>query len=243
MEKTQKKDRIILNASLRKIFGKQTRSMRKNGLIPANIFGEKMEPLAISFDQKAFNETFKIAGETNVVYIAVDSKKIPTLISEIQIHPVTQSILHIDLRKIDLTHKIEAHVPILLVGESEAVESKNGVVISQMDEVKIESLPEDIPNQIEIDISKLSEIGDIFRVSDLVVEGSFVILDEPERAIVSIIEHKEEEIEPETVSEDPEIIGKEAEEEGAETTGDNNQEQKKEYSQSPQANRRTWNLT
>ncbi|PIQ73436.1 50S ribosomal protein L25 [Candidatus Roizmanbacteria bacterium CG11_big_fil_rev_8_21_14_0_20_36_8] len=228
MEKTQKKDRIILNASLRKIFGKQTRSMRKNGLIPANIFGEKMEPLAISFDQKAFNETFKIAGETNVVYIAVDSKKIPTLISEIQIHPVTQSILHIDLRKIDLTHKIEAHVPILLVGESEAVESKNGVVISQMDEVKIESLPEDIPNQIEIDISKLSEIGDIFRVSDLVVEGSFVILDEPERAIVSIIEHKEEEIEPETVSEDPEIIGKEAEEEGAETTGDNNQEQKKE---------------
>ena len=228
MEKTQKKDRIILNASLRKIFGKQTRSMRKNGLIPANIFGEKMEPLAISFDQKAFNETFKIAGETNVVYIAVDSKKIPTLISEIQIHPVTQSILHIDLRKIDLTHKIEAHVPILLVGESEAVESKNGVVISQMDEVKIESLPEDIPNQIEIDISKLSEIGDIFRVSDLVVEGSFVILDEHERAIVSIIEHKEEEIEPETVSEDPEIIGKEAEEEGTETIGDNEQEPKKE---------------
>ena len=228
MEKTQKKDRIVLNASLRKIFGKRTRSMRKDGFIPANIFGEKMEPLAISLDQKAFNETFKIAGETNVVYIAVDNKKIPTLISEIQIHPVSQSILHIDLRKIDLTHKIEAHVPIVLVGESEAVESKNGVILSQMDEVTIESLPEDIPDKIEVDISKLTEIGDIFRISDLVIEGSFVILDEPERAIVSIIEHKEEEIEPETVSEDPEIIGKEAEEEGTEAIGDNEQEPKKE---------------
>jgi len=230
------KEKIVLHAKPRTIFGKQTRSLRKGGVVPANIYGKKFKSQSIVVEKKEFVDTFKTAGETNIVYVTIDEKEIPTLISEIQIHPVNQSILHVDLRKIDLKQKIEAKVPLVITGMSEAVEKKNGVLLTQMDEVTIEALPADIPNEIQVDISGLIEIGDAIHVSDLPKSKLYEIKEGPERFIVSVTEHKEEELVPETVSEEPEIIGEEekaAAEEGdipetpTDQTADSKDEKKK----------------
>lgn len=207
MVQKNKKEKIIMHAKVRKIIGKQTRALRKEGIIPANIYGKNFTSQTIALNKKEFFDTFKTAGETNIVYVILDDKEIPTLINEIQIHPINQSILHVDLRKINLKQKIEAQVPIAIVGTSKAVENKNGILLTQMTEITVTALPPDIPDNISVDISNMNELGDVIRISDLPKSDLFYINEDSEQTIVSVTEHKEEELEPETVSEKPEIIG------------------------------------
>jgi large subunit ribosomal protein L25 len=209
--------KLILTAENRTAFGKKTKRLRKEGFLPANIFGQDFESLAITVKALDFQKIYKTAGETGVVYIEVGDKSIPTLLGDLQYHPSLGMILHADFRKVNLKKKIEAHVPFAFVGESDAVAHKNGVLITNLDEVTVEALPNDIPHEIEIDIAKLKEIGDQIKVSDLGTSDKYTVQDDPESVIVSVTEHKEESIEPETVSEAPEITTEVAPEgEGAE---------------------------
>ena len=219
--------KITLKAEVREVLGKQVRSLRKDGILPANIFGKGFESKAIKVDAHQFLLTFRKAGETSVIYVEVDGTTIPTLISDIQIHPLTRKILHADLRKVDLKKKVEANVPIVFVGESEAVKQKNGVLITQKDQITIEALPTNIPHQIEIDIAALKEIGDEILVSSIAKSSTFEIVDDPELVIVSVTKHVEEEIEVQTASEAPEILTEKAadgEEGAAAPSGDDKKE-------------------
>lgn len=208
--------KITLQASPRTLFGKKVRKMRKSGTIPANIFGKDFKSQAISLAPRDFSAAYKEAGQTGLMYVELDGKSIPTILSDIQYHPSEDSILHVDLRKVDLKQKIEAEVPIKFVGESVAVAQKNGVLITQMDHIRVEALPTNIPHHIEIDISILQDIGNEIKVSSLPKSDAYEILDEPERTIVSVTEHVEEVIEVQTTSEAPEIITAKPDEEGAE---------------------------
>lgn len=203
-------EKVILEAQKRETFGKQTRSLRKSGTIPANIYGKDFESVSVGIDSNTFQHIYKSAGETTVVYVKVEEKEYPTLISEIQYHPVSEEILHVDLRKVNLRQKVEAYVPLTFVGESEAVEQKNGVLLTQLEEVTVSALPTHIPHQIEVDLSALKEIGDMIRIADLAKSDDYEVVDESDRVIVTVAEHKEEAIEPETATEAPEIIGGEA---------------------------------
>lgn len=224
MNKTDKPEQIKLEATPRTILGKANKSHRKDGFLPGNIYGKDFESASVSVNMSDFITTFKQAGETSVVYIQLDGKEIPTLISDIDYHPVTETLLHVDFRKVNLKQKIEAQVPFTFVGESEAVEKKHGVLLTQAEHITVSALPTNIPSEIEIDLSKLVEIGDSLRVSDLALSDKYQIMDDPEKMIVSITEHKEEEIEPETSSEEPEIIGEgekgEESDEGKESSSD-----------------------
>ncbi|CAN5125313.1 50S ribosomal protein L25 [soil metagenome] len=217
MSATQEK--IVLNAEVRDTFGKKVNALRKDNILPANIYGKGFEPTAIKLNYLDFYHTFKKAGETTVVYVEVDGKTIPTLISDIQIHPLSRKILHADLRKVDLKKKIEAYVPIVIIGESEAVDQKHGVLITQMDRISIEALPTNIPHEIEIDISVLKEIGDEITVAAIPKSTTYEVMEDPERVIVSVTEHVEETIEVQTATEAPEILTEKAEE-GEEAAGD-----------------------
>ncbi len=210
--------KITLQATPRTIFGKKVRAMRRDGTIPGNIFGKNFKSQAISIAPKNFSAAYKQAGETGLMYIELDGKAIPTLLSDIQYHPSRDSIIHVDLRKVDLTQKTEANVPIKFIGESVAVAQKNGVLITQMDHITVKALPADIPHDIEVDISALVDIGNEIKVLSCPKSDKYEILDEPEKTIVSVTEHVEEVIEVQTTTEAPEIITeKPAEgEEGAE---------------------------
>lgn len=215
MTQPQTAEKVVLEAQARETFGKQTRKLRKEGNIPANVFGKGFTPVAVSVDTKVFNNLFKTAGETTVIYIKVADQEYPTLVSDIQYHPVTEEVLHVDFRKVNLKQKIEARVPLNFIGVSEAVEHLNGVLLTQVEELVVNALPTSIPHAIDVDISALKEIGDAIRVSDLAKSNDYEIIEEPEMLIVSVTEHVEEEIEPETTTEAPEILT-EKEGEGAE---------------------------
>lgn len=212
MTQPQTAEKVVLEAQARETFGKQTRKLRKEGMIPANVYGKNFTPVAMTIDSKVFNNLFKTAGETTVIYVKVGEKDYPTLVSDIQYHPVTEEILHVDFKKVNLKQKVEARVPLEFIGESEAVEHKNGVLLTQVEEVVVSALPTNIPHAIEIDISALKEIGDAIRISDLSKSDTYEIEEEAEMLIVSVTEHVEEEIEPETTTEAPEIL---TEKEGA----------------------------
>ena len=208
--------KISLNAAIREVFGKKLKKLRKAGVVPGNIFGTAYKSQAVSVDLKDFNRTFKVAGETGIVYLKLDKQEIPTLISNVHTHPVKDLTLHVDFRKVDLTKTVETQVPIKVVGESVAVEQKGGVLLTQLHEVTVEALPQDIPHSIEVDISKIQEVGEEIKVSDLPKSDKFKIMEEPEKVVVSVIEHKEESLEPETAKEEPEIIEEKPEGEVAE---------------------------
>lgn len=207
---SEPKTKIILEATKRTILGKRTSALRKKGILPANIFGAGMESISIQVDHHIFSNMYRKEGETTVIYVHLDGKEIPTLVSNVDIHPLSRFIIHTDLRKVNLKQKVEAQVPVKFIGTSLAVSQKNGVLITQIDDLTIESLPTNIPHEIEVDISQLVEIGDQITVGSLTPSPEYVFVDEPERVIVSVTEHVEETIEVQTATEAPEILTEKA---------------------------------
>jgi len=218
---SDKNQKLNLEAQKREVFGKKLKKLRKEGKVPANIFGPDIKSEAITVDTKDFKRIYKIAKETAVVYIKHSGKETPVLIRGVQKHPVLDLLLHIDFRKIDLTQKIETKVPVQLTGEAPAVEQKGGVLLTHLNEVTVEALPNEIPSNITVDISSLIEIGEEIKISNLPKSDKYSIKEDADKAIVSIIEHKEESLVAETApAEQPEIIEEkpEGEAEGEEGT-------------------------
>ncbi len=209
-KKTAHADKITITAEKRELFGKQTKKLRRQGKIPANVYGKDFSSLAITIDALDFQHTYSAAGETGVVYVNVEgeSKEIPTLVRLVQKHPVNGGILHVDLRKINLRQKIETAVPFEFTGEAPA-EKDGGVILYQMNEVMIEALPSKIPSQITVDISALTEVGSSIKIQDLPASDDYSIISDAESVIASATAHKEEEIEPDTSTAVPEEEGAE----------------------------------
>jgi len=204
-KKTKKRDdghKIKLVVQKRTVFGKKLKGLRKQGKLPANIFGENIKSQAVVLPVKEFLQTYRKAGETQIVYVGLDNKELPVLIQNLQHHPVTDFLLHVDFRKVDLEKKIETDVPLKFVGRSEAVVQNKGILLPLAESLRVEALPGDIPKLIEIDISSLKELNDEIKVQEIKVKGGYVIKESPEKTAVRITVHKEETIETQVVAPD-----------------------------------------
>lgn len=231
MKKTDnQKEKNFLTVTKREVFGKKLGKLRKQGLVPGNIYGEKFESTAVQVNFKDFVKTFKKAGETQIVYVKIEDQELPILIQNLQKHPLTNQLLHVDFRKVNLNKKIETEVPVKLIGESDAVLQSKGILLTISDSVLVEALPQEIPAEIEIDISILKELGDEILVSSLKPTGNFIFKDDPEKVIARISEHKEESIEVQVATPDAvEITTEKKEEETSEEKEETEKpEQKKE---------------
>lgn len=210
-------DKLTLEVKNRELTGKKAKKLRKEGLVLANIYGPEFKSQSVSVDLKAFAKTYRTARETAVVYLKLDKNEVPILIKNVQKHPVTDMILHVDFRKIDLKKKIQTEVPIKVIGASEAVSQKAGVLLIQSETVLVEALPQNIPSSIEVDTTIIKDIGQEIKVSDLKKSDQYEIKTPPEKIVVSVVEHKEESITPDTAAAvAPEVIT-EAPTEGEET--------------------------
>jgi len=191
-------DKILLTVEKRTLLGKKVKKVREEGKLPANLYGKGMESMSIQVDNKEFKKALRAAGLTQVIYIGVDKQEIPSMIQNVQIDPISDHFMHADFKKVDLLIKLEAQVPIIIVGESEAIAQNKGDMLTLVNSLYVEALPTDMPQEIEVDISTLKEIDDEIKVSDLKKSGNFVITDEADTVIVRVAEHKEESLEPET---------------------------------------------
>ncbi|MEK7603835.1 MAG: 50S ribosomal protein L25 [Patescibacteria group bacterium] len=219
--------KIELNAENRKVLGGGVRKLRRDGYIPAILYGKGQEPLPLQISLKDFNKTFKIAGESTLVYIGVDSQSYPTIIHDVARDPLTDGILHADFYKVRLDEKITADVPVVFVGESPAVKDLGGIFVRNVNELEVEALPQNLPHELIIDISVLKNFGDKITVRDLKqILGSLAELTTTDDdAIISAVQEpiSEEELkasleEPTTGIEDVEVIKKEKPDEVAEET-------------------------
>lgn len=182
-----------IKADIRTVLGKKVKSLRKQGLVPATVYGHGFEPVSIQLNSLEIEKLFDEVGESGLVEMTVDSKKMPILFKNPQYHPVSDALIHVDCYHVNLNEEITAMVPIELIGESPAVKLGN-TLVAVTDEVEVECLPGDLPESIEVDISKLDSVEAQITVADLNIDRKKVnVLSHAELVIVMIEAPREEE--------------------------------------------------
>ncbi len=178
--------KITLKADKREVTGRKVKALRSEGLLPANIFGKKIDSLSIQIDKAAFIETFNKAGETGIVELSVGKETRPVLVHGIQVDPVTSEPIHVDFFQVNLKEKVTANVPLELVGESPAEKQKLGTLVQQIDEIEVEALPADLPDKFELDVSGLAEVDASVTVADLKADSKVEIITDKELIVAKI---------------------------------------------------------
>ncbi len=181
-------DRLNLQADERIILGKKVKRLRRDGKLPAHVFGKGIETEHVSLDTKAFLSTFASAGETGLIDLNIGKEVKPVMIRGVQYDPVTELPLHVDFYQVNLKEKVTVPVPLVLIGEDpEKVHLGEAIVLQTLNEVQVEALPTDLIEKIEIDITALKEIDDAISVGDLVYDREKLILQEgPEEIVVKL---------------------------------------------------------
>lgn len=203
--------------------GKASRRLRKEGNVPAVLYGSNMKSVPLVLNKKDIIQILKSeSGENTIFKVSFDSKSHNVMIKEMQIDPLTDELIHVDLVQITMNKAIQVSVPIELTGEAVGEKSEGGFVDFVTREVEVECLPQKIPEQIEVDVSDL-HINQSIRLEDITPPQGVKFLEDPQTVIVNVgIPTEEEEVEEipeeEVISEEeePEVIRKE-EEEGEET--------------------------
>jgi len=177
---------VTLKAIKREDTGKgSARRARAAGRVPAIVYGQGIEPVAIAVDRREFvTALLTDAGMNVLLNIEVDGSTTTALTRELQRDPVRGTLLHADFVKIDLTQEVEVEVPVHLVGDSPGVK-EGGVLEHPLFTVHVRCLPTDVPESIDADISGLN-IGDVLRVSELSEGLDFHILNNPEAVVASV---------------------------------------------------------
>lgn len=176
-----------LEAQKRKISGRKVKTLRKLGLLPANIFGKEIKSLTIQVPVKAFMQVYDKAGETGIIELSVaDGEAHPVLVHNLQIHPVTSQPLHVDFHRVNLTEKVKAMVPVVTLGEAPAVAQKIGLLLTPVNEIEVEALPADLLEKIEVDVTSLKDVDQEIKVKDLKVSDKVSLLAEPELVVAKI---------------------------------------------------------
>ena len=176
-----------LEAQQRDTFGKQgARDLRKEGGVPAVLYGRAQDTLAIQLDAQTFKQFLRTYGENVIINMEVSAGNTETvIIKEIQRHPVNkQTLLHADFIRISLDEPVTSAVPVVLVGNPLGIQ-EGGVLEFPLRQVSLNCLPRQMPNDITIDVSQL-EIGDSVHVSDLTLDEEIDILDDLERIIATV---------------------------------------------------------
>jgi len=231
-------EKLKLKAEKRKLLGKKIKRLRRQGILPANIYGKKIKSQAVQVSLDEFEGVFKAAGETKVIDLQINGEKKAVLIHNLQLDPVTGKPLHADFLQVDLKEKVIAEVPIELVGESPAEKQGLGTVVLQLSGIEVEALPTDLPEKFDIDLSSLTEVDQAVLVKDLEVDQEKVkILANDEEIVVKVEPpQKEEEAKPEAEKVEPEeaVEGEEKEEEKEKEVKGNQEQGEKEKGQAEQ---------
>jgi len=208
-----KRPKVELNVSPRPVLGKKVKRLRREGIIPANVYGRALDSVAIQVARDDLVRVVRSAGRNEIIYLRLDGEEPrPTFVRQIQRNPVTDAILHVDFYQISLAEKVHIEVPLSLVGTAPAEQTYGGTLLHSLDSITVEGLPTDIPSVIEVEVSSLEEIDAAIHVGELDVPDEVTVLTDPEVVVAKIAPpHVEKEVEEEEVV----AAEEEAEEEAA----------------------------
>jgi large subunit ribosomal protein L25 len=208
-------EKIVLKATRRDVVGKKVKALRREGILPAVIFGYGLEATPIQMDLREITKILASVGSSTLVTVDLDGKEFAVLVRERQRDIIYRTLSHIDFQAVSMTETVRAQVRIL-IGDKEApaVEKYGAIINTGLDVLEIECLPQNLPDHIDVDVSSLVEIGDSILVKDIPLAEGIHVLDDPEDLIVvasaPISEEELEEVEEELVDEGagPEVIDK-----------------------------------
>lgn len=187
--------------------------IRRTKMIPAVIYGRAQDNVHVKVDDSEFRRIHRAAGAATILGLTMGDEDVPVIIKEIQKDPVRDEILHVDFQKINMDEKLRVTLPIVLINR-DSIKAQPSVLTQQLDEIEIESLPKDLPGDIEVDVSDM-EIGDSISLADLAIAKNedITLLRDLDDVICSLAEFIEEDLdaleeeldldmEPELVSEE-----------------------------------------
>jgi large subunit ribosomal protein L25 len=184
------------------------RRARAAGKIPAVVYGGGKESVSISIDRKTLLDTMKgHSGEHPIYLLKLGDKDRHAMIRDMEVHPISRQVIHIDFQRVMMDQKIRVAVPVELIGIPVGVKVEGGMLDFVIREVHIECLPAQIPNHLEAEVGDL-HIGQHVEAKDLKLPEGVVLLDDPDRVLASISHSRTEEAEPATDRPEPEVIKK-----------------------------------
>ncbi|MEZ4103494.1 MAG: 50S ribosomal protein L25 [Candidatus Paceibacterota bacterium] len=184
-----------LNANLRELINKtENKSLRESGKIPVVFYGFKNETTSLSVDRKEFLSVLKSAGETSTITLKTPKGEFNAMIHDVQVDPIKGEVTHVDFLSVDMNKAIEVEVPLEFKGESQGVKD-GGVLVKVLHEVSVTSLPGNIPQHIDVDLSKLSAIDDIITLGDLNLPTGVKFTEEDMSVVVASVTAQQEEAE------------------------------------------------
>ena len=203
-------ERIVIPATRRNVTGKKVNQLRREGLLPAVLYGHNFEAIPVTLDLRSASKILGNITASSLVTIDLEGKQHAALVREKQRDYIVGTLLHVDFQVVSLTEKIRARVGIVLTGVSPAVKDFNGVVYAGLNELEVESLPGDLPESIMVDQSHLANIGDSIFVRDIHLSDKVVVLSNPDEMVIHVTGQEAEEVEPEAVAAEaePEVIEK-----------------------------------
>jgi large subunit ribosomal protein L25 len=197
---------VVLKAKKRTVTGKQVKRLRREGFLPAVIYGHHVEPVAIMLDAHETGIVLPRISQSKLITVSVEGgKDYPVLVREKQRNYIKKVYTHIDFLAVSLTEKLHADVAIELTGEAPAVKEFNATIVTGLTKIEVEAFPQDLPNRIIIDISGLNEIGDSLYVRDLVVSDKVRVITDGSEILVVATATKEEAVEEVAVVETAEV--------------------------------------
>jgi large subunit ribosomal protein L25 len=205
-------EKVVLNATRRKLIGKKVKQLRREGKLPGVMYGTSYDAIPVALDLRETTRSLQNLTQSTLVTIDLEGEPNVALVQEKQVDFIRGTILHIDFRIVSMKEKIRTSVPIKLEGLAPAVKDYNGIVVTNINELQVECLPGDLPEQYVLDLSNLNEIGDSILVQDVISSDKIQVFDDPDTVLVVITSQAAEEEEEE---EEEELEGLEGEE-GAE---------------------------
>jgi large subunit ribosomal protein L25 len=203
-----------LSASARSTSGKgAARSLRRDGRLPAIIYGHAREPMSLSVPERDFVRLLeRVAAENTVIELTIDGAMSRTLIREIQRHPVRRNVLHVDFQELVAGERMIVNIPIVLQGTPEGVRNNGGILSQVLQELECRVDPLNMPGHIDVDVSGIA-IGHSIHVSEITIPEGVEVLDDPDSTIAVVAAPKEEEVTPVAgeapeVAAEPELIRK-----------------------------------
>ena len=223
---------VKLAVDPRVVTGKKVKALRREGIIPAHLYGRDTESLAVQASEQSMLNLLRSAGGNAIIDLQINGEDAPrpVVLRGVQRHPVTGDLVHIDFFQISLTETLHSEVPLVLTGEAPAVSVYDGVLLQSLAHVTVEALPGDIPEQIEVDVSGLEELDSSIFLRDLAFPPNVEVIADLDQVVAKVapprlqaeVDEEAAGIEGEEGVEEGEEgeEGEEAAEEGGETTED-----------------------
>lgn len=207
-------DRLSLDLETRTLIGKKVNRLRREGILPATVYGKGVTPLVVQLNGRDFANVYRHAGRTGLIDLNIPGQSgISVFVHTLQRHPVTRAITHVDFLAVDLRTEVTVDVPIHIVGESELVKLGDAVLNQVLSTLAVRALPADIPSSVEVDISGLDSFDKSIHVSDIQLQSKGEIATPADELVVSLTQARAEEEEPveEAAEAEPELVREERE--------------------------------